>query len=756
MNATVSASGAVAQVREETERSRTGQGNVAAAEVREETADRCKPTPRSGVVAEIYRLLAGPGPARQRRQIILLGIGLVAVIVVNMIAQVRLNVWNGTFFDALKSMGLSTFGHQLVVFLKIASVLLVTVVAQTWLQQMMKIRLREWLTHKLLDRWMVPGRIYRLGMTSELGINPDQRIQEDTRLLTELSTELGVGLLQSTLLLLSFIGILWSLSVDMVVPVWGYALVVPGYMVWCAIAYAFVGSFFTWLVGRPLIRLNAERYAREAELRFALVRVSESAESIALYGGETDERRVLNRNVEIVIGAMRRLSGGLSRLTWITSGYGWLGIVVPIIVAAPGYFGGHLTLGGLMMVVGAFNQVQSALRFYVDNFPRLADCRAALGRVVAFHDVLCRFDQVEREWQRIELAPHPEGGLTLEDVSVRRADGMVVVQGASASIRPGERVLIVGESGSGKSTLFRAVAGLWPWGQGRILLPPRESTMFMPQQPYLPLGTLRAAVTYPAGPDAFDDTRVREVLARVGLGELAVFLDKDERWDRMLSLGQQQRLAFARLLLHRPSWVFLDEATAALDEASQRVVMSIFDNELHDATLVSIGHRPGLEVFHTRTLRLVPSADGAQLLPSPAPARPADHDLPTRRPIVLPDLGVEGIPAKAAAAKVAVVNGVVAAGRPVEGDGAAAGGTNGRAVNGHGRTVRPPGKLLRNGHAQAGDDAGPGDGPAINGHAVLHARPAGVNGHAGPNGRRAAIAPGVVARHRPTRWTRHD
>ncbi len=571
------------------------------------------PPPRQGVLREVRRLLKGVRRSPHGRPLFLLAAGLVMVIIGNMVGQIYLNTWHGAFFDALENKQLAAFGYQLVVFVEIVAALLALVVAQTWLQEMMKVRLRAWITHRLLDSWLVPGRAYRLGMASELGTNPDQRIQEDSRQVTELSTELGVGLLQSSLLLISFMGILWALSSQVVFEIAGRSVAIPGYMVWCAIAYALLGSFLTWRVGFPLIDLNSQRYAREAEFRFALVRVSESAESVALYGGEADERRILDGAAGTVLAAMRRLSGALSRLTWITSGYGWLMIVIPILVAAPGYFSGGLTLGGLMMVVGAFNQVSSSLRWFVDNFPRIADWRASLGRVASFQDALDHVDTVENESQCIRLADHPRGGLAFEDVGILLHDGHVVIEEANAEIRPGERVLIVGESGSGKSTLFRAIAGLWPWGHGLILLPPRNTMQFMPQRPYLPLGTLRSAVTYPAGPDEFSTEAVTGVLERVGLGRFVAMLDHEERWDKSMSLGQQQRLAFARLLLHRPLWVFLDEATSALDEDSQQVVMSIFDRELPDAAVISIGHRPGLEDFHSRTLQLVPSPSGARL-----------------------------------------------------------------------------------------------------------------------------------------------
>lgn len=549
--------------------------------------------------------------------IIRLSLAIVVVLIGNTIGQVRLNEWNGAFFDAVERRNSTAFLWQLVVFLGIIAFLLFIVVAQTWLQERLKIRLRERLTHLLLDAWLKPNRAYQLGLVGRSGAQPDQRMQEDCRLFAEFTTELGVGMLQAFTLLVSFIGVLWTLSSYASFEFRGEEIIIPGYMVWIAIGYAAMGSGLTWLVGRPLIRLNTIRYAREADLRFALVRVNESAESVALYNGEPDERRSLNLVVDSVLQATRRLSGALARLTWITSGYGWLGIVVPILAAAPGYFAGRLTFGEMMMVVGAFNHVQGALRYFVDNFPKIADWRSALLRVTTFRQAATGLDRTIEENRRIEVSQHPEGWLSFNNLSIALSDGSIIIDDATAEVRAGERVLIIGVSGSGKSTLFRAVAGLWPWGAGQIQTPVPEEMMFLPQRPYLPLGTLRAALSYPAAPDAFDDELVRKALKRCGLSDFLDVLDENRRWDQSLSLGQQQRVAFARLILHKPRWVFMDEATSALDDENQESMLSLFDNELAGASVLSIGHRPGLEEFHSRTLHIRKTEEGAILLAKP-------------------------------------------------------------------------------------------------------------------------------------------
>ena len=574
-------------------------------------------------VAESLALLKGLWRSGYRFGVTLLAGGILLVLIGNMFGQIRLNDWNGAFFDAIAKRNLPALGHEMLIFAGIVAFLLSLVVGQTWMQQMLKVRLREWLTRHLLDEWLARGRAYRLGLAGELGVNPDQRIEEDTRKLTDLSAGLAVGLVQATILLVSFIGILWSLSSNLVFVVAGYHFSIPGYMVWCAIAYAAIGSVMTWRIGLPLIGLNAQLYSREAELRFALVRVSESAESIALYQGEVDERRQLEGNVDHVIRTMAKLTGAASRLTWITSGYGWLAIIVPTLVASPGYFSGTLTLGGLMVVVGAFNQVQASLRWFVDQFPSVADWRATLHRVSAFKAAMDRLDRSNETVEHIKIARHPHGKLAFDGVSVLFADGRVVIAETTVEIALGERVLIVGESGAGKSTLFRALAGLWPWGTGTILLPEPDSMMFMPQRPYLPLGSLRAALAYPDAPTSFTTAAIEDAIKRVGLAEFLPMLDVPARLDKSLSLGQQQLIGFARLLLHRPAWVFLDEATSALDELSQKRVMAIFDHELAGGTVVSIGHRPGLEAFHPRVLHLVRSPLGATLRHGPVRERAA-------------------------------------------------------------------------------------------------------------------------------------
>jgi vitamin B12/bleomycin/antimicrobial peptide transport system ATP-binding/permease protein len=589
---------------------------IVALEPRLNTSDsqRASDSPRDRtILQDLQQLNAGFWKSPHARAIVASLIGVVVIIIANMVGQVWLNSWNGAFFDAIEVRDTAEIRRQLVNFLSIVSGLLVSVVAQTWLHETTKLRVREWLTTHLFDAWLIGGRPYRLGASGNAGSNPDQRMQEDARHLSELSTNLGIGLLHQLLLLTTFVGVLWQLSSDVVFDIGGVHVAIPGYMVWCAVCYALIGSLLTWLVGRRLVGLNSVRYAREAELRYRLVRVSERAEAVALYRGENGERRNLDIALGNVLDITRELIFALARLTWITSGYSWLAIVVPAVVALPGYLQGELTLGGLMVVIGAFNQVQQALRWFVDNTAGIADWRATLYRVAVFDHSLRTLDECGACLDQIHVGEHPQGNLAFENLTIQTAFGKVLIVNANEEIKRGERVLIVGDSGAGKSTLFRAISRLWPWGHGRILLPPREAMMFMPQHPYLPLGSLRMAVCYPDTSERFTDEQIQSALVRVELQELLPSLDVEERWDRVLSQGQQQLLAFARLLLHKSSWVFLDEATSALDMGSQANVMSIFEHEFKDATVVSIGHRPSLEQFHNRYLQLRVSPEGAQL-----------------------------------------------------------------------------------------------------------------------------------------------
>jgi vitamin B12/bleomycin/antimicrobial peptide transport system ATP-binding/permease protein len=556
-----------------------------------------------------------------RNDLFLLGAGVCTVVSLTAYAQIKLNDWNKPFYDALSLKDFTGFLTQLLVFAKLAGALLALNVAQAWLREMSKLRLREGLTHDLFDQWLVPKRAFRLSTAGEIGENPDQRIHEDARHLVDLSTDLGIGLLQSTLLLASFITVLWTVSEGITFTLGGVSFGLPGYMVWFALIYAGIASFASWRVGRPLIPLNTHRYAREAELRFSLVRVNERTGAIALYGGEVDEKQYLNREFDRVLSVMRRLVSGITRLTWVTAGYGWFAIVAPFIVAAPGYFAGDMSLGGLMVAVGAFNQVQQSLRWYVDNFSVIADWRATLLRVASFRLALIEIDRLGDERGRIAIVPTEDDRLVFDDVAIALPGGCSRLSEKHSVINSGERVLIVGKQQGGKTSLFSAIGGLWPWGDGRIELPPAQTMMFISQQDYVPPGSLRGALAYPAEPTQFTNQEYLSALARMKLTHLAPGLDRTARWETDLSREDKRKLAFARLLLHKPRWIVLDDALDHIDDETRGLALDVFCNELIEAAIVNVGEAVSLRGFFNRILHLVQDPQGGLGARSPPDAR---------------------------------------------------------------------------------------------------------------------------------------
>ena len=572
--------------------------------VRRKAAAKEELAPQVWVMVETF--WGSPG----RNRLILLGTGVFIVVSLTAWAQIRLNAWNKPFYDALTLKDFVEFLHQLVVFAVLAGALLALNVAQAWLREMTKVKLRQGLTQDLFEQWLVPKRAVRLSKAGEIGENPDQRIHEDARHLVELSTDLGIGLFQATLLLLSFITVLWAASRDLAFTIAGISFAVPGYMVWFALIYAAIASFASWRVGRPLIPLNTHRYAREADFRFSLVRVNERTEAIALYGGEADEKQYLNREFARVLSVLRRLVTAITRLTWVTAGYGWFAIVAPFIVAAPGYFAGNMSLGGLMVAVGAFNQVQQSLRWFVDNFSVIADWRATLLRVASFRQALIEMDKLGEERGRIAIVPAEDDQLVFDNVGIALPAGCSRLSEKYAVVHSGERVLIVGKRRSGKTSFFSAIAGLWPWGDGRIVLPPAQTIMFLSQQDYIPPASLRGALAYPAEPSQFSNEEYLSALQRMELSHLAPALDRITRWERELSREEQQKLAFARLLLHKPRWIVLDEALDHLDDATRELALDIFKRELMDAAIINIGQPDTLGGLFKRVLHLVQEPEG--------------------------------------------------------------------------------------------------------------------------------------------------
>jgi putative ATP-binding cassette transporter len=556
------------------------------------------------LIPQLTTLAAAFWAAPVRNTLMWLSAALFAVVGATAYGQIRLNTWNQPFYDALSHKNFADFLEQLGVFGIIAGALLVLNVGQRWLGETLKLKLREGLVHDLIQNWLVPGRAFRLANAGPMGVNPDQRMHEDARHLTELSADLGIGLLQSSILLVTFVKVLWTLSNNFVFHVASRQIAIPGYMVWAAIIYSGSASLVSYWVGRTLVDRNADRYAREADLRFSLVRVNEHIDAITLSEGEADEARRIDLDLTAVLKATGRLVIGLTNLTWITASYGWFTLVAPILVAAPLYFAGNITFGGLMLASGAFIQVQSSLRWFVDNFSTIADWRATLLRVAGFRRAVIGTDEMHDVASRISYKNGPAGKIEIDDLKICSPNGGTLLTEKKVEIGRGEHVLIIGESGSGKTLLFRALAGLWPWGGGTVTRPAAEEILYVPRTPYLPPGTLREVLAYPKATTAFDASLFATALARVKLDRLTPQLDTTQRWDRDLNEDEQESLRLARVIVHQPAWVLIDEALDGLDERALNLVLDIFKKDLAKTGIVNIGRGdPGH--FFTRVLHLV-------------------------------------------------------------------------------------------------------------------------------------------------------
>jgi putative ATP-binding cassette transporter len=482
-------------------------------------------------------------------------------------------------------------------FVLVATLYILIAVYQLYLRQALQMRWRRWLTDVYLAQWLADRAYYRMALTDPGMDNPDQRIADDVRLFVEDMLSLGIGLMNSIVTLGSFVLVLWALSG----PVTVLGVEIPGYMVWVALIYALLGTWLAHLIGRPLIALNFSLQRLEADFRFALVRLRENTEGIALYGGEADEKRGLTQRFTKLMVNWWDIMRATKRLTFFTAGYGQVASIFPIVVAAPAYFAGRLPLGGLIQTSSAFGQVQGALSWFVDNYGKLTEWRATVQRLTGFTHAVAK---ARTAGEGPKAGKGTTEGLALRDVTLKLPDGRVLINGARMDVAPGEAVLINGPSGSGKSTLFRAIAGIWPFGSGAISLPQDARALFLPQRPYLPLGTLKRAVCYPEDEARFSDAEVVAALGEAGLGHLAPRLADSDSWGQRLSGGEQQRLSFARAFLLRPDWLFLDEATASLDPEAEEELHARLMRTLPALTMLSIAHRPAVARFHDRVLRM--------------------------------------------------------------------------------------------------------------------------------------------------------
>jgi len=541
--------------------------------------------------------------------------GLLALVVFLNLALVGMSVllsyWNREFFNALQEKRADAFWQLLFWwqdtdsgpmpgFVFVAALYILIAVYQLYLRQALQIRWRRWLTREYLQDWLADRAYYRIALTDPGTDNPDQRIAEDLRDFVDSTLALGLGLLRSIVTLFSFILVLWGLSGSFTL----FGIEIPGYMVWVALVYSVLGTLLAHWIGRPLIRLNFNQQKVEADFRYALVRFRDNAEGIALHGGEADEQRGLAARFQRLIENWWSIMVATKRLTFFTAGFAQVAAVFPIVVASPAYFRGAIPLGGLTQTANAFGEVQGALSWVVDNYRELTSWRATVQRLVGFMAAFAAARAATRNGDGVQATRQPGPDLRIEDVTLTLPDGRVLIGGASARIAPGERVLVAGASGSGKSTLFRAIAGIWPFGKGRIAVPEGARVLFLPQRAYLPLGTLRRALCYPLDAASVPEERLQAALTDAGLGHLAARLDEEESWDRRLSGGEQQRVALARALLVQPDWLFLDEATASLDQEGERAFYETLRTKLPQASIVSIAHRPAVAEHHERALRV--------------------------------------------------------------------------------------------------------------------------------------------------------
>ena len=523
-------------------------------------------------------------------------------------AQVILNQWYNRFYNTLQDHDWNAFVSAVLFFCGLAAVYTVLAVYQTYLNQWLQIRWRRWMTQTYLRQWLNSANHYRMQLLGDAADNPDQRIADDLRMFVDYTLTIGTGLLNSIVSFCSFVVILWILSEEAPLHLFGAKFAIPGYLVWAALFYAAIGTGLTHWIGWRLIPLNFRQQRLEADFRYNLVRSRENAEQIAALGGEAAEREQLNARFGLVVGNWLALISRQKKLMFFTQSFSQAAVIFPYIMVSPVYFAGAMQLGGLMQTAAAFRSVNEALSYFITSYRSIAEWRAIVARLNGFEEAIETGRAVALTPPTVEVVQRGGSAFAADRLDVRLPGGEPMVAADYVVFPAGERVLVTGPSGSGKSTLFRAIAGIWPFGSGRVTVPEGAKTMLVPQRPYFPVSPLAAAISFPAKAGTFDDARIAEALIAVGLPGLAARLHEEEHWSRILSLGEQQRLAVARALLHAPDYLFLDEATASLDEAAEAALYRLLQDRLKGATIISIGHRSTLGAFHSRRIELVPDA----------------------------------------------------------------------------------------------------------------------------------------------------
>jgi putative ATP-binding cassette transporter len=522
----------------------------------------------------------------------------IGLVLMSVWLDVQFNTWNKNFYNTFEDKDQAEFFRQFGTFTLLAVLWIVTVVYQQYFQQMLLIEWRTWLTNWFMGNWMRDRTHYRMQILDRGTDNPDQRIAEDLRLFVDLTLSLSVGFLAAATRLAVFVSILWALSGALQLG----GISVPGYLVWAALIYAGFGTVLTHVIGRPLIGLDFNQQRFEADFRYSLVRLRENSEGVALYRGEAEELTGLRGRFSSVISNWWALMYKQKQLNWFTSFYGQVAIIFPYLMVAPRFFSGSISLGVIFQTASAFGVVHGALSWFISAYTQFASWKATVNRLIGFTAAM---EQVRAENAQLD-GERVEGGqdeLALENLSLSLPQGRQLAEDVSVALKPGENVLVSGASGSGTSTLFRALAGIWPYWKGRIRLPKGARLLFLPQKAYLPIGSLKHAVSYPESEDRFSAEEVIDTLQRVGLPHLAGDLERSENWAHVLSGGEQQRVAFARALLNKPDWLFLDEATASLPEDAQDALYRLLKEKLPQTTLVSIGHRASLAAHHARRLQ---------------------------------------------------------------------------------------------------------------------------------------------------------